>query len=205
MRILSNSQWTRNDSKIALNSNQYADRPEYPPGTEFFVHLRLYSALPVRQAIVRRMQFTIPYDKLNPVQRASFDAEVEGLLKCPHCVDYYIVTLTSAKNLQLNQTTRGTVDVVALLKNLPEAELLRHVSLLNDKGERRSATNVVFTQREMVLLFRRRDDRGISLITTSNKKFYVDFDEYLSKRVEGALTRFTFEVSDLVRDGEVVF
>ena len=206
-RILSDSQWTRTDVR-SVPTTYRPDSPDRPPATEFFVHLRLYSALPVRQAIVRRMQLTIPYDKLMPLQRASFDAEVDGLLRCPHCADYYIITLTSAKNQQLSLATRGnafTLDVVALLKNLPEEELLRHVSLLNDKGERRNAMHVVFTQREMVLLFPRRDDRGISLITTTNKKFTVDFDDYLSKKVEGALSKFTFEVGDLVRDGVVVF
>jgi hypothetical protein len=64
----------------------------------------------------------------------------------------------------------------------------------------------VFTKRdEIVLLFRRYDEHGNPLITVTNKKFYVDFDEYLSKKTEDALKKFTFNVTDLVRDGEVIF
>jgi hypothetical protein len=173
------------------------------------VAIRLYSALPVRQAIVRRMQLTIPYDKLTPAQRTSFDAEVDGLLKCPHCEGFYIITLTSSRNDPLNLVTRGsnvTFDAVALLKQMAEEDVLRHTSLSNDRGERRNATNVVFTPKnEVVLLFPRFDERGNRLIAATDKKFYVDFDQYLTKKVEGTLTRFTFDVKDLVHDGAVMF
>ena len=98
------------------------------------------------------------------------------------------------------------LDSVAMLKRLPEDELPRHLSLLNDSGERRNAVRVMFTQKhEVVFLFRRFDDRGKPLITPTNKKFYIEFDEYLSKKSEGALKKFTFDVSSLVHDGEVMF
>jgi len=207
-RILSNSQWTRIEARSSPTAYR-SDSPDRPPGIEFMVAIRLYSALPVRQAIVRRMQLTIPHDKLSPAQRTSFDAEVDGLLKCPHCEGFYIITLASSSTDRLNLITRGsnvTFDVVALLKQMAEEDVLRHTFLLNDRGERRNATNVVFTPRnEVVMLFPRFDERGNRLIAPTDKKFYVDFDEYLTKKVEGTLTRFTFEVKDLVHDGEVMF
>src|SRR5215207_6438301 len=73
MRILNNSQWAQNASKI-VPTRYRSGIPDNPAETEFFVQIRLYSALPVRQAIVRRMQLTIPYEKLTVAQRASFDA-----------------------------------------------------------------------------------------------------------------------------------
>lgn len=65
---------------------------------------------------------------------------------------------------------------------------------------------MVFTPKnELVLLFRRLDDQGNPLIKATDKKFYVDFDEYISKKAEGALKKFLFDVKDLVRNGEVIF
>jgi hypothetical protein len=155
------------------------------------------------------MQLNIPYDKLTPAQRKSFDEEVDGLLKCPLCAEYYIVTLSSSKGDPLNLVTRGssvTLDLVDVLKRVPQDELPQHVSLLTDKGGHRNAARVVFTPRnEAVFLFRRVDDQGQPLITMTNKKFYVEFDQYLSKKTDDALKKFAFNVNDLVHDGEVVF
>lgn len=207
-QLLYNSQWAETTWN-GVATQYRSDVPDRPPGTEIFIQLQLYSALPVRQAIVRRMQLTIPYDKLTANQRKSFDEEVDGLLKCPHCAQYYIVTLKSSKGDRLNLVTRGSavrLDLIDVLKRVPLEELQQHVSLLNDNGERRTATRVVFTPRnEAVFLFRRVDEAGKPLITTTNKKFYVEFDDYLSKKAEEALKKFTFNVSDLVHDGEVVF
>jgi hypothetical protein len=207
-RILDDSPWSRTDIK-AERGRYRPDSPDYPPELTFMVQIRLYSALTVRQALVRRMQLTIPYAELTVAQRANFDAEVDGLLKCPLCSEHYIVTLRSSKEDRLSLVTRGSsvaIDAVAMLKRLPEDELLLHVSLLNDKGDRRNATRVVFTPRnEVVFLFRRLDDQGNPLITATNKKFYVDFDEYFSKKAEGVLKKFTFDVKPLVHDDEVVF
>jgi hypothetical protein len=61
----------------------------------------------------------------------------------------------------------------------------------------------VFTQRdEIVFLFRRVGDHGNPLITVTDTKFSVDFDEYLSKKTEEALKNFTFDVKDLVHDAD---
>ena len=207
-QLLFSSEWAQISSKSRPGTYN-AGVPDSPPPTNFFVQLRLYSALPVRQAIVRRMQLTIPYAKLNDTQRASFDAEVDGLLKCPQCAEYYIVTLSSSREDRLSLATRGapvTLDTVETLKRLPEDELLRHTWLSNDKGERRNAARVIFTPRhETILLFHRLDDHGNPLITPANKKFSIEFDDYLSKKTEEALKKFTFNVSDIVRNGEILF
>lgn len=87
--ILSDSPWAQTAFDSKVNYEQ--------PGSTYDVEVRLYSALPVRQALVRRMQLTIPYDELNSEQRTSYNAEVEGLLMCPLCSTYYIVTLGSSR------------------------------------------------------------------------------------------------------------
>lgn len=207
-RVLNDSPWAQTNIR-ADRSVYRPNSPDYPPDTTFMVQVQLYSALPVRQALVRRMQLTIPYAQISEAQRASFNAEIDGLLKCPQCEEYYIVTVRSGKEDKMNLVTRGssvTIDAVDLMKRMPDEELLRHVSLLNDKGERRNATRVVFTPKnEAVLLFRRFDDNSKPLITLDNKKFYVDFDEYFSKKADGVFKKFSFAVKDLVHENEVTF
>ncbi|HSE19161.1 MAG TPA: hypothetical protein VLB46_19020 [Pyrinomonadaceae bacterium] len=56
------------------------------------------------------------------------------------------------------------------------------MSLTNDKGE-----------------------HGNALITPANKKFSVEFDDYIRKKTEGSLTKFTFNVSEISRNGEILF
>jgi hypothetical protein len=207
-QLLYSSEWVQISSKSAPGK-YYAGLPDSPPATNFFVQLRLHSALPIRQAIVRRMQLTIPYAKLTDAQRASFDSELEGLLKCPQCAEYYIVTMSSSREDHLSVATRGgavTLDTVEILKRVPEVELLRHMWLANDKGERRNAARVIFTPKhEVIFLFRRLDEHGNPLITPTNKKFSIEFDNYLSKKTEEALKKFTFNVGDIVRNNEVLF
>jgi hypothetical protein len=89
MGILSDSPWAQTAFDSKVNYEQ--------PGSTYVVGVRLYSALPVRQALVRRMQLTIPYDELSSEQRPNYSAEVEGLLMCPLCSTYYIVTLGSSR------------------------------------------------------------------------------------------------------------
>lgn len=207
MTLLQNSPWVEASVQFAQSRTRYS--PDLPPGTEFDVGLRLYSALPIRQAIVRQMQLTIPYVKLTAAQQASFDAEVDGLLKCPQCAEYYIVTITSTSQYRFAFATRGDphiVDTVEIVKGLPQDELLRRIYLSNDQGERRNASRVLFTPRhEMLFLFRRFDEHGSTLITSANKKFFIEFDDYLSKKTEGSLKKFTFNVGDITRDTEVLF
>jgi hypothetical protein len=200
MTLLQNSPWVQTPFYIPP-----ADPSRnYPPGSDFFLELRLHSALPVRQAIVRRMQLTIPYAKLTDAQRANHHSEVDGLLKCPQCAEYYIVTIRSASRRPLDNNTFDTVQV--LKRGLSEDELIQHVSLANDKGERRDAARAVFTSKnEIVFLFRRMDEHGNALITPANKKFTIKFDDFLVKKSGGSLEKFTFNVKDITRDTEVLF
>jgi hypothetical protein len=201
MHILTNPPW----AQIAFDSDESGRQGEFI----FVVEVRLYSALPVRQAIVRRMQLTIPYKELDVQQRANYDAEVDGLLKCPLCTTYYIVTLSSGMPDRLANTyptTAKSIDVVALLKNLPDGEIEKRVMLSNDKGERRMAIKHAFQKRnEVVFFFPRLDGQGKPLITQSNKKFRFEIDDYVFRKELRPLKKLTYEVAPLVKDGEVIF
>ena len=61
----------------------------YLPG----VTVRLRSALPIRQALLRLKQIEAKYDNMSENDRADFDARMKGLIDCPACGENYIITL----------------------------------------------------------------------------------------------------------------
>lgn len=209
-KILFNSPWGMMDVDQLTGRDQ-------PTGSQYQIEVRLYSALPVRQALVRRMQLNIAYNELTAAQKTSFDAEVDGLLNCQPCSDYYIVTLasghpdplqrvTSSDPVPANRGPARVVDVIEILKRVSEDELLKQVWLTNDKGERRNAEKLTFTKRnEVVFLFPRLNDQGQPLITAANKKFYFELDEKLFRKEVRPLRRISFEVAPLLKNQEVVF
>lgn len=211
-------QWSRDEvTKILFHSPWGTMDVDQLVGSQYQVTVRLYSALPIRQAIVRRMRLTIPYNELTAAQKTNFDAEVDGLLNCQPCSNNYIVTLASGHPDPLqtvtgrdpvpaNMTPARVVDVIEILKRVPQDELLKQVSLTNDKGERRNAEKLTFTkQNEVVFLFPRLNDQGQPLITAANKKFYFEVDEKVFRKEVRPLRRLSFEVAPLLKDQEVVF
>jgi hypothetical protein len=54
----------------------------------------LRSALPVRQALARRVQLKEKYDQKTETARAAIDARNKELLECSDCADYYVVSMT---------------------------------------------------------------------------------------------------------------
>ena len=208
-------QWSRDEATRILFDSPWG---KIDVDREYQVRVRLHSALPIRQALVRRMQLNIPYNELTATQKTSFDAEVDGLLNCQPCSNYYIVTLASGHPDPLQRVTgrdpqpanalpeTRTVDVIEILKRVPQDELLQQVWLTTDKGERRNPEKLTFTKRnEVVFLFPRLTGQGQPLITSANKKFHFEIDEKLFRKEARPLRRFSFEVAPLLKDQEVVF
>ena len=163
----------------------------------YSANIRLHSALPIRQALVRQKQTRMNYNRLNAADKAKIDSDVQEALECPECTNFYIVTLriipTDQKALRL--LTSSSLD-----------DLKPYVSLANDKGERRElinfippkggGDNAVFFD-NAVFYFKRLDERGKPLLTIENKKLYFSVDEKAWKGKLMHLPKVTFEVSKL--------
>jgi hypothetical protein len=210
VRILSDSPW----AQTAIETTRFSYNV---PGQSYSATIRLRSALPVRQALVRQRQLTVNYDKLNAVDRARFDAETNEFLKCSDCMNYYMVTLASflpagspPVTLSDNVTFTGNlgIDIAVVLEHKSLADLKPYVHLTTDKGERRELVGFIPPKgrgKEAMFVFRRFNDHGRPLITTDNKKFYFEIDKKVFKELGGPLKKFTFEVSRLVQNGQVNF
>ena len=166
---------------------------------DFIFTVRLRSALPVREAMVRLKQFEANTDKMNEKQRAAFEAQVKGLLECPACAQNYVVTLSS------KSTNRPGADAVyATLKGGRLADLQRYVYIANERGQRRTLVHFVPPKapgEEAVFFFPRDETDRIPLLTPENKELLIN----LSDNQPNSITNFKLDVSKLVVNGKVEF
>lgn len=170
------------------------------------VVIRLFSALPVRQAMARVQQIKNGYDKMNDEQRNKFDQSLKSFLDCAICQNYYVVTLTKLKD------SSGSVDD-GVFQTLKYEDLKGKIWLVNDKNERREL--VQFTPPKgagdsAVFFFKRADDKGNALLTTDSKDVKFLFANELltgSNNAYGELipSSFDFKVSKLIINNKVEF
>ena len=170
------------------------------------VVIRLHSALPIRQALVRLRQINADYDKMDEKQRADFDKSTQGLLNCAICKDYFVVTLTKFIDSSGQYVDEG------LFQRMNLEQLKNNVWLVNEKGERRELVefNPPKAAADMaVFYFARAGENGASFLTQENKKFEFVFNNtFLDSRnpyTPLLPRRFEFNVSKLVVGGNLLF
>lgn len=166
---------------------------------DYRITLRLRSALPVRQALVRLKQIEAKYDSMTEKDRTAFDAKTKGLLECPACAQNYVVTI-SCKSTNYP----GADALYDGLKGATLPAVKPYVHLLNDRGEQRELVHFVPAKspgEETVFYFPRFGDEDKPLITARDKKLFFRLSDNNSK----AITNFEIEVSKLILNGQVVF
>ncbi|MCU1266922.1 MAG: hypothetical protein JWM21_3240 [Acidobacteria bacterium] len=166
---------------------------------DFQFTLRLRSALPVRQALVRLKQLDTDLEKMSQKDLAAFDAQIKGLLECPACIDNYVVTLSSKSS-----NTPGADAVYATFKGGRLADLQRFIYIANERGEQRQLVHFVAPKApgdEAIFFFPRLDDKGAPLVTPGNKDLLIN----LTDKQVNSVANFKIDVSKLVMNGKVEF
>jgi hypothetical protein len=171
------------------------------------VVVRLHSALPVRQAIVRLQEISAGYDKMNEADQKKFDASVAGFLECAVCKGYYVVTMFKFKN-----SAMGVVDD-GLFQTSKLEEFQNRVWLENDKGEKRMIEQFSPAKGPgdtAILFFKRQDEKGNVLITPDTKEFRIVFNnEFRSSKTNQYAflmpSAFEFKVSKIMIGDQVAF
>jgi hypothetical protein len=207
------SQWTKDDIIKISSDSPWAQVRQAEQGTNNYtpadylpaVTIRLRSALPIRQALVRLKQIEAKYDKMDEKKRAEFDAKTEGTLRCPACADNYVVSVGPPVS------QREVKSGIPSLKNAIFAQLEKRVYLANERGERRELVHFVAPKHdddEATFFFSRFDANGNPLLTPEIKKLLFMFE---AKNIRtgfspGSLPeRFEFDVSRMIVDGKVEF
>lgn len=166
---------------------------------DFIFTLRLRSALPIRQALVRQKQLEAKYDSMDEKQKAAFDAGSRGLLDCPACVDNYVVTLSSK-----SKNSPGADAVYTTFKGARIDDIKRYIYLANDRGERRELVHFVAPRApgdEAVFFFPRLDGEANLLFRPDSREVIIN----LTNNQVNLSTNFRLDVSKLVRNGQLLF
>lgn len=166
---------------------------------DFQFTLRLRSALPVRQALVRLKQIDAKYDKMSEKERAAFDGKTKGLLECPACSQNYVLSLSS-KSTQ----SPGADAVFSLYKGGRLEDLQRYIYIVDERGERRRLVHFVAPRvpgDEATFFFPRFDDENLPLLRPQSKELIFN----LTDNEVNVVTNFRIDVSKLIVEGQVQF
>lgn len=153
----------------------------------------LRSALPVRQALLRERQLAHKYDGMNAAERAAFDAKNKTLLDCPACAKYYVISIKCHHACYSGSFVEG---------------YKKSFYLVNDKGERRElagASQLPDGQDGAVFFFQRLDDKGEPLLKNGSKEVTFHFTIRAMMNLDTVSQKYKFDVTKMVRGGEVMF
>jgi hypothetical protein len=186
-------QWSLGDTRTILMDSPWAQtRIEKTDSAQNTLVVRLHSALPVRQALIREKQIELNYHKFTAADKARFDSELKEFLECPDCLKYYMVTLSA--------------DALRPLRRLSVDQVKPYIYLANDQGERRALVSFVASgEAKTTFIFKRFDDQGKPLIDVTSKRLYFKIEDKLLESRTVPIARFTFEVSPLIQNGVVIF
>ena len=161
--------------------------------------LRLRSALPIRQAIVRLVQIESNYDGMQPGQKRALNAQTKELLECKECVDNYVISVG------FGSTNSQGVDLIYDWFRGQSVESLKgYIYIQNDRGERRELASFIpprVAGDEAFFFFARLGKDGKPLITANNKRLLFR----MSDAHANSITNFSLDVSRMVVDGSVAF
>jgi len=165
---------------------------------DFIFTLRLRSALPIRQALVRLRQLQ-DISKMNEKERASFNVQTNGLLDCPACANNYVLTLSSKST-----NSPGADAVYTLFKGARLADLQRNVYIANETGERRELVYFVPPKtpgEEAIFFFPRLNDKGRPLLLADNRELLINF----ANNDANSIGNFKISLASLALNGKIEF
>jgi hypothetical protein len=199
-KLLTDSPWAQTRSKgVAIGyDNPVVTGSNNPPSPEA-VTLRLRSALPIRQALLRLRQLKAKYDKMSGPDRAAFDDKNKILLECPACAENYVVALGPGPG-------RGK-GVPAIFQSMSLAEAKLSITLQDERGEKRALIHFVPPKvqgDEAVFFFARLNEKGEPLLNQSSKKLIVLFGPQIFNSPV-AISKFEFDLPKMLVNGAVDF
>ena len=165
---------------------------------DFIFTLRLRSALPIREALVRLRQLQ-DTSKMSEKDQAAFETQTKGLLECPACANNYVLALSSKST-----NSPGADAVYTLFKGARLADLQRFVYIANETGERRQLIHFVPPKvpgEEAIFFFPRLGDRGRPLLTPDNRELLINF----ANNDVNSIGNFKVALARLVLNGKLDF
>ena len=164
--------------------------------------VQLYSALPIRQAIVRQSQILQNYERLSPEQKNQFDKSAEALLGADNeeVVVLNISYMTNHPPYDLDMARYWQIQTTDMLKN--------STYLKGSKGEKVPiSTYVVFSgaQRGFRFIFPRKYEDG-KVLEPEDKSLLLEFVYPAFEDIGKSRTGFVeFKTSKMMFNGRIEY
>jgi len=179
-RMLQNSPWAKKwaQSVVNLSSGSLPGRSgpatagsadEIRPEVDYFIQIR--SALPIREADVRRIQLDKKYDHMDAEQKKVLDAEGEKILE-PTYDDVILIHVDYGSNIVPYERA-----LASYFQSIPDGSVPVGVYLINERGDHVGVAKWVSTRSgdyEFEMYFPR-NLKGEPVIHDSDKKFSIEF------------------------------
>ena len=203
-KLLEDSPWAKiftqvsNDAGIDTSQTNRTNTDSAAPYVKYQVQFR--SAKPVRQAIVRQMQFAQKYDSLPPEQKQEFDKKADSFLSADlsKAVVVYVTYSTNNPDNDRDMARYWQSQTADLLKN--------SVYLSNTKGEKAYLSNFVAEPgagRSFQFIFPREVDGKPLLNGMQDKSLKLDFAYPIVGRIGDGRGYLEFKVDKMIFDGSV--
>jgi len=179
------------DGKAALGGAEEA--------IDYSFTVRLRSALPIREAIVRLVQLDANYDRMQATEKKSLDAQTRELLGCLECVDHYVISVGFGST-----NSQGVDPIYNWFRGQSVESLKKYIYIQNDRGDRRDLAAFISPRvpgDEAFFLFARKDKQGKPLLNVDHKKLLFR----MSDANANSVTNFNLDVSRMVVNGRVEF
>jgi hypothetical protein len=166
---------------------------------DFTFTLRLRSALPIREALVRLKQIEANYDRLSEKDRTAVDGRLKGLLECPACAGNYVLTLSSR-----SKEEPGADAIYTLFAAAKIDDIKRYVTIANERGEHRPLVHFVPPRvpgDEATFFFPRLDEKGAPLFSADSKELIFN----ITNNEVNMITNFKIDLSKLLVNGKLEF
>lgn len=167
---------------------------------DFRFTIRLHSALPIRQALLRREQLKWNYDQKSAADRKAFDLQAKQLLlDCAVCADYYVVSVGFSST-----NSSGTDMIYQWFGAATLPSIKGYIYIANELGERRDLADFIPPKApgdDVYFVFPRRDEKDQPLLTVTDKKLVFR----MSDANANSVTNFTLDVGRMIVGGKVEF
>ena len=202
-KLLQNSPWSKMRTFTAILIQELS-QPSAVPGREHAPQISyvamLWSALPVRQAVVRQAQLDAAFLRLPIERRQALEAQQVALLQ-ESFADRIVIRMEYATNARVYERELATY-----WQSQPE-EFWKQKFYLNTSGGRHSPLAVRIAPGaggSFELVFARAAN-GEPFIRAADKSFSVDFDSPAIGAIPGGRALMEFKLKDMMIGGRPIF
>jgi len=211
-------EWNKNDCQKMLEDSPWAQKWETGQAVhhqlgestggegregsqKFWYIIQFRSALPVRQAFIRKAQFDNKYDKMSEEKKKSFDVQTDGFLSRTYD-DVIVVHVLFGSNVQFFER-----EMMRHWQSFPTGTVPLSATLINSKDERVTPIRYISPpggQLEFELIFPRRIE-GRPFLAPDVKAVRIEFQHPGIRGMPVERVFKEFKIEKMMLNGELIY